>query len=78
MQLNQQAKNGFINNNLSEINFINNNKPAMASMKSVYEKQNKYFDYLINNEDDRKTLVKKYWRKMKKWRKNEILKILTT
>ena len=59
LQLNQQAKNGFINNNLSEINFINNNKPAMASMKNVYEKQNKYFDYLINNEDDRKALVKK-------------------
>jgi hypothetical protein len=59
LQLNQQAKNGFINNNLSEINFIKNNKPALASMKNVYEKQNKYFDYLINNEDDRKALVKK-------------------
>jgi hypothetical protein len=59
LQLNTQAKNGFINNNLSEINYIKNNKPAMASMKNVYVNQNKYFNYLVNNEDDRKALVKK-------------------
>jgi hypothetical protein len=28
-------------------------------MKNVYEKQNKYFNYLINNEDNRKAYVKK-------------------
>lgn len=57
--LNQQAKYGFINNNLSEINYIKTNKPAIAGMKNVYEKQNKYFNYLINNEDNRKAYVKK-------------------
>lgn len=59
IQIHQEAKNGYINNNLSEINYIKNNKPVIASMKNVYEKQNKYFDYLINTEDDRKELVKK-------------------
>jgi len=57
--LNQQAKYGFINNNLSQINYIKTNKPAIAAMKKVYEKQNKYFNYLINNEDNRKAYVKK-------------------
>jgi hypothetical protein len=28
-------------------------------MKTLYEKQNSYFDYLINNEDNRKEYVKK-------------------
>ena len=46
--LNQQAKYGFINNNLSQINYIKMNKPAITGMKKVYEKQNKYFNYLIN------------------------------
>ena len=57
--LNQQAKYGFINNNLSQINYIKMNKPAITGMKKVYEKQNKYFNYLINNEDNRKVYVKK-------------------
>ena len=57
--LNQQAKYGFINNNLSQINYIKMNKPAITGMKKVYEKQNKYFNYLINNEDNRKAYVKK-------------------
>lgn len=59
MMTSQDANKGYINNNLGEIYFIKNNNPLIKNLKTVYEKENKYFDYLVKTEDDRKELVKK-------------------
>jgi hypothetical protein len=55
----RDAIRGYVNNNLSQINFLAGELTLLDQMKKVYTKQNDYFDFLINNEDDRKAYVKK-------------------
>lgn len=55
----RDAIRGYVNNNLSQINFLAGELTLLDQMKKVYNKQNDYFDFLINNEDDRKAYVKK-------------------
>lgn len=49
----------YINNSISYINYLKEQKEYIQKMKKVYELENKYFTYLTNTEDDRKELIKK-------------------
>lgn len=55
----KDAIRAYVNNNLSCANFLKGEIKSLGEMKALYEKQNNYFDYLINNEDNRKEYVKK-------------------
>ncbi len=55
----KDAIRGYINNNLGTTNFLKSEVKTLGQMQNLYTKQNDYFDFLINNEDNRKEYVNK-------------------
>lgn len=54
-----EAVRNYVNNNLSTQNFLKGEYKSLQQMKKVYTTQNRYFNYLSDNEDERKEYVKK-------------------
>jgi hypothetical protein len=65
----KESENGLYELMRRSIYYLQTHKPVLTTMKRVYTKENKYFNYLMDTEDERKKFVKKVLEKNEKLEK---------